>query len=108
MENAMYIISFGNSMQYRLVVPCDSNHSKEITHLEKNMLAYLEKKFPIDVVKYLAEAKVECVDPKDYAKYESYPPLDADAISKIKKVLDTGIEVDNATKKLDNNELHSA
>lgn len=106
MEKQMYIVSFGDSEQYKLVIPGDEHRPHEIKHIEDGILKYLDIKYPSSSTKYYATAKVERISPEEYYKYESYPVLDADAIAQIKKVLSTGIEVQDDTERLDSNDAN--
>lgn len=109
MENTrkFYIVSFGDSQQYRLTVeidPEDENaHESKLINLEKELNAYLKQRFPEDTFAYFTTPKVTEISADHEDQYASYPLLDNKAMDAIKKVLVREVQVMESEKELDRN-----
>lgn len=104
----LFIISFGDSRQYRLEIDCregkaDCSPSARLTALENELNKYLHTEFAQSSFKYYTSPKVTEVEWKDRDKYNSYPRLDNYAIEDIKRTLSREVKNMNSVKKLNNN-----
>lgn len=93
----LYIVSFGNSRQYRLEFDDVDNydafhHTNPLAKAEKELTDFLRKEFPGEPVAYYVTPKVTEVYWKDRDKYASYPVLDDEAVDRIKATLKHGVE----------------
>lgn len=109
MENNkhIYIVSFGDSKEYRLEFDNDSpngdSQDSSLVNLENELNAYLKEKFPNETFAYYTTPKVLDVAPEKNAEFESYPLLDNQAVEEIKEVLIREIKVMNSDKELNAN-----
>lgn len=96
MENKkkLYIVSFGDSREYRLPFTekdsFDGLHRSDSSPLfpvENELNAYLDELFPGENLAYYTSPKVTEVEWDHRSRYEDYPLLDAAAVSDIKQVL---------------------
>ncbi|MDE5796453.1 MAG: hypothetical protein K2H75_05035 [Muribaculaceae bacterium] len=84
-KKKLYIVSFGDSEKYRLVLKEDDSETLE--NVEKKLDSYLRDKFPGDSFAYFTSPKVTEVAWEHRDRYETYPELDDKAIEAIKAVL---------------------
>lgn len=108
MKRRLYLVSFGDSRQYRIEFDDVANvdpfhHTNPVAEVEKEIKDYLENLFPGESLAYFDSAKVEEVDINDAAKYADYPVLDAKAVKEIEAELNTELQVRDANCKLDAN-----
>lgn len=90
MKKALYIVSFGDSSNYRLTADQDS-----LDKLEGDIKSYLEEKYPeLSALKFYDKMTLKKVEEKDASKYAGYPEFNAESIKDIEKTLST--EVDDA------------
>lgn len=91
-KKRLYIVSFGESDEYRLefddVANTDAfHHTNPLNNLETELSDYLSSEFPGKTFTFLTTPKVTEVSYDNIEKYKSYPILDAKAIEEIKKVI---------------------
>lgn len=84
-KKKLYIVSFGDSEKYRLVLKEDD--SETLQNVEKKLDSYLRNRFPGDSFAYFTSPKVTEVAWEHRGQYESYPELDDKAIAAIEAVL---------------------
>lgn len=110
-KKRLFIVSFGNSREYRLEVS-DSGDSYLLIHkdplekVEVEIKEYLSSRFPGQNLAYFESAKATEVDPDDM-KYADYPELDEQGIAEIEKELVTEVEMRSATRELDRDAPYS-
>lgn len=107
----LYIISFGDSREYRLEIECPDGPEnctpcERLTAIEKELNDYLKSEFAQTHFKYYTTPKIEEVDWANRDLYMSYPLLDDKAIAEIKRVLRREVKDMNSVKKLNNNEAN--
>lgn len=112
MENNkhIYIVSFGDSKEYKLEYEgAESNAENEasLIKLENYLNAFLKEKFPNGSFAYYTTPKITEIAPEHMSQFESYPPLDDEAVEEIKKVLVREVKVMNSDKELNSNALWS-
>lgn len=93
----LYIVSFGDSNQYRVEFDDVANvdpfhHTNPLERIEAEIETYLEGLFPGKPLAYYITPKVIEVNWEDRDKYVSYPVLDDKAVKEIEAVLRTGVE----------------
>ena len=106
--NRLFIVSFGDSRQYRMEYadardPRALVHSAPFAEIENELNSYLKGKFPDETFAYYTSPKVTEVDWSHRDQYASYPVLDQKAIEDIKKLLVKEIEDMNANRELNDN-----
>ncbi len=84
-KNRFYIVSFGDSEKYRLIV--NEGTSDTLQTIEKELDTYLRSKFAGDSFAYFTSPKVTEVAWEHRDRYENYPLLDEKAVEAIKAVL---------------------
>lgn len=106
----LYIVSFGDSRQYRLpfvdkVAPDGLHHSDltPLTQVERELNTYLRERFPDDHFAYFTTPRVTEVEWSHRDKYEAFPLLDAHAMEDIKRVLSKEVRDMRSTEKLNSN-----
>lgn len=97
-KRRLYIVSFGNSREYRVEFEDVENrdafhHTNPLKGVEAEIKARLEKEFPGESLGYFETPKVTEVDYADRDKYASYPELTPAAVAEIEGVLKKEIEV---------------
>lgn len=107
MENRLYIVSFGNSAEYRVEYPGtkeDLEKSPELLKVEGTLAEYLKSKMPVcSHVKRLTTPAIHEVEPEDAARYASYRDLDAEAVNHLKDLILTEAHNYQDQKQLDLN-----
>lgn len=105
MENTgnkhLYIVTFGDSRQYRLFF--DKKEDTPLIRMENELNSYLKERFPDDTFAYYTTPKIVEISPEHASQFEQYPMLDAAAIDDIKKVLVEEIEDMRSEKVLNSN-----
>lgn len=104
-EKKLYIISFGESRKYRLLVdPAEADGSEKKTsplvYYEKELNDYLAEKFPGDTYTYFTTPKVEEVYVSHLDQYADYPEFTDEALETVKEELVREINVMNADREL--------
>lgn len=103
-EKQLYIVSFGDSRQYRMMYDGkDADHSPLLTEVETELNDYLKAEFPEDAYTYYTTPRVVPIEWSDREEYMDYPELDRKAIEDIKQVLASEIRDMNSTDRLDRN-----
>lgn len=104
-ENRLYIVSFGDSRQYKLRLPGNDaargSNAQKFVNVENELNAYLKSLFPEETFAYFTTAKVEEVPAGKEEEYASYPSLDDKAIAEIKENLRREVTNMNFQKQLD-------
>ncbi len=100
-KKKLYIISFGDSRKYRLPESMTGvDPGTIVARIENNLNGYLRKEFADDNFQYFTSPKIEDVDEKDSARYNSYPVFDKTALRDIEKVLRTEVMDMNSLKEM--------
>lgn len=104
--NRMFIISFGDSKKYRIIV--DNNNEEgalaPVVETENELNRFLAREFPDDTFSYYTTPSIMEVSPEHEAKYASYPKFDDKAIADVKRELVREIEVMNSDRRLNSND----
>ena len=102
----MYIISFGDSKKYKILVDNNENENAlaPIVETENELNRFLAREFPNDTFAYYTTPRITEISPEQEAKYASYPAFDDKAVADVKKELVREIEVMNADHRLDSND----
>ena len=99
MENAVYIVSFGNSTKYRL-----SPDSNSLSHLYSDVRSFLAEKFPqLADPNFFDRMSVTRVDADNRDEYAGYPEFDENSIAEIKDILSREVENMESVRKLNCN-----
>lgn len=93
-DTRLYIISFGDSKQYRMYYGGNSASSPvrttRLTDVERELNAYLRHAFPtISGTFFYTSPKVSQVPSGSENRYAEYPMLDSSAIPALKELLAT-------------------
>lgn len=109
-KRRMYIVSFGDSRKYRILVDSEDNENalKPVVDTENELNRFLAREFPGETFAYYTTPRVTEVNPEHADKYASYPPLDSRAIEDVKDVLIREIEVMNSDRELNSNDAWGA
>lgn len=101
MENKVYIISFGNSTQYRFT---PAKEECSLSQLRDDIKAYLAKKYPALGEPSLYDSMtVTEVDAANKAEYAGYPEFDEESIREIKQVISAEIDSHDSLARLNSN-----
>lgn len=108
MENRkrLYIVSFGDSHEYRMFYDGDEariQYNPPLSEVERELNDYLKARFHDDKVTYYTEPKVRAVAWEERDRYADYPMLDAKAVEDLKELLATEIRDMNSTAELNDN-----
>lgn len=109
----LYIVSFGNSDQYRLETeeplgtPLHSRHDR-LDQIEEKVKTFLEKKFPGKPLAFFFTPRVEEVEWSHRDKYMAYPLLDDAGLDKIEMVLVKEVEDMESLDNLNSNRFSNA
>lgn len=107
MDNTLYIVSFGDSRQYRMRFDGDEKallQSPLIKEIEKKSVDYIKsKESQGSHACRFATPTVEAVASGDEGKYSDLPVLDAAAIPEIEKILFTEVEDMRSLRELNRN-----
>ncbi len=109
MENTkhLYIVSFGDSKQYRIEVSDDKVNGvakdTRLVQFENELNEYLKQEFPEGTFAFYTTPKVTEISEAHRDQFESYPPLNEEAVDEIKKVLVKEVKVMTADKQLNDN-----
>lgn len=101
----LYIVSFGNSRQYRIEFDDVKNeadqfhHTNPLEEAEKEIAAYLKEKFPNQPVAYFSTPKVVEVPVGHRDQFMHYPLFTAEAVGQIEKELFREVQVTEAMDK---------
>ena len=99
MENKAYIVSFGNSIKYRINATAGS-----LDDIKSQIKSYLEKKFPqLASLKFYDKMTVIPVDSSNAAEYEGYKEFGDTSIEEIKRVLSREVENEESVSRLNSN-----
>lgn len=94
-HNRLYLVSFGDSRQYRFEAPAETGDSRNrkspFLDIEKELNDYLSSIYPGETFAFFTSPKVVELAPEHRAEFEKYPPLDADALKEIEAVLKTEV-----------------
>ena len=108
MKKHLYIVSFGNSREYRLFVePSGENEARdlsEFTHFEKRINDYLAGKFPGVGTSYYSEPTIREIPASEEDKYATYPLFNKEAEHEIREELVREVQVMNADRELNSND----
>ncbi|MCM1152468.1 MAG: hypothetical protein NC328_02290 [Muribaculum sp.] len=104
----IYLVSFGNSDEYRLetqeiLVPGKGYKVLAIDEIENEIKEYLTGKFPGIPLAYYFTPKVTEISVSHESEYRGYKPLNDEALQQIKKNLTTEVENMEANDRLDRN-----
>lgn len=102
----VYLVSFGNSAKY-ILRDKEAGKDSRLAKIETELNAFLRDRFPDEPFAYFTSPRVDVISRVDAEKYASYPPLDAEAIDDIKKVLAKEVEDMEATKRMNSNAPYS-
>lgn len=101
MDNKLFLVSFGNSSEYVAT-------REELDNARRAIDEYIKANYQgtnIDY-KYFKAPEVRELHPDEIDWYASYPHLDHKALDKIKEVVNTGVEVMESEKELNNNHMN--
>ncbi|MCM1369194.1 MAG: hypothetical protein NC204_02355 [Candidatus Amulumruptor caecigallinarius] len=88
-----FLISFGNSKKYRIVVP--EGECPDIIDPEERVRAFIEKKFPMAHGKsFLSTSTIEPIKDDELSLYEDYPLFVEDNIMDFIRSANRQAEVD--------------
>lgn len=108
----LLLVSFGNSKQYRLEYKVPEKATalhkpSPVENIEEEVRQYLEKEFPGQYLAYFTTPKVEEMSLGHKATFDTYPPLNADAIKEIEYVLSEEVKVQEANRRLNHNAYYA-
>ncbi|MCM1320081.1 MAG: hypothetical protein NC217_06825 [Muribaculaceae bacterium] len=105
-ERRMFIISFGDSKKYRIIVDNDDNEHAlaPVVKTENELNRFLAREFPNDTFAYYTTPRITEVNPEHEAEYASYPKFDDKAVADVKKELVREIQVMNSDRRLNSND----
>lgn len=104
-EKRLYIISFGESRKYRLLVDSAATEGaakkgSPLVYYEKVLNDFLAEQFPGDTYTYFTTPKVEEVYAAHLDQYADYPEFTDAALEEVKEELVREINVMNADRAL--------
>lgn len=110
-KKRLFIVSFGNSREYRLEVSNSGDsvsllHRDPLEKVEAEIKEYMAARFPGQSLAYFENAKATEVNPDD-TRYAGYPVLDDKAIGEIEKELVTEVEVRGDDRELNSDAPYS-
>lgn len=96
-KKRLYIVSFGDSREYRYEYESDSQtgalvHSDPFAAIEKELNDYLSERFPGETFAFFTSPRATEVDPSHESLLAAYPPLDAKAVDELKAQLAREVE----------------
>lgn len=105
----LYIVSFGDSRQYRYEFvshPQEDPVKKEdpFCGFEKELNDYLAEKFPGQTFAFFTTPRVTEIDPSHESRFAAYPELNEAAMADIKRVLSEEIVEREALDRIDSNQ----
>lgn len=97
-KKKLYIVSFGDSRQYRMEA---EEVGTPLLEIENKLNTMLQTKFPGDTFAYFTTPKVVEISWEHRDRYAEYPELDGKAVADIEEVLVKEVEERNALRELD-------